>query len=216
MIEINLLPKELQRKKIEFPDISFLPIVAGVVGIIVVLHLLLSLSVNLKARTLRRLEKRWEEILPAKADADRVINELTTMRGRMNAIDRLIQGRINWARKLSDLSDAMIPGVWLNRLWIEKKAVYKQVEKTRKAEGGEAQVNAEPKKVTIETLHINGSVIATGGEETAIVGKFMWSLESNPGFFADFSEMESAYMQHNKLKDVEVMDFELICYFKEK
>ena len=214
MIEINLLPKEL-RKKIELPDISFLPIIAGVVGVVVIIHLLFGLSVNLKARTLKRLEKKWGEISPDKTVADKVIRELTAMRAKIDAIDTLIQGRMSWAKKLSDLSDAMIPGVWLNRLWIEKKALHKKEEKTRKGEGGKPQAKAEPETMIVETLHLNGSVIVTGGEETATVGKFMWSLENNPGFFADFSEVESAYMQQSKLKDIEVMDFELICYFKQ-
>ncbi len=213
MIEINLLPKELQKKKIKLPDISFLPIIAGVLGIIIIIHLLLSLSINLKARALRRLEKRWQEIAPDKKNADEVILELTTMRSRIDAIDKLVQGRMSWAKKLSDLSGAMTPSVWLNKLWIEKKVVSRAQEVQKTARKG-TQVKVESKKVTIETLHLNGSAIATGGEETAAIGKFMWSLKNDPEFFADFSEIESAYMQRTRLKEVEVMDFELICYFK--
>ena len=209
MIEINLLPKELQKKKIETSDISFLPIIGVVLGVIVVVHLLFSVSVNFKARALQRLEKEWEELAPGKKDADRVIQELTTMRSRINAIDELVQKRMSWAKKLSDLSDAMTPGVWLNRLWIEKKIVYKE-QKTKGNEGGKAAAE----KTTLKTLHLNGSIIGMGGDETAVVGKFMWSLENNPSFLADFSGIESAYMQQSKLKEIEVMEFELICYFK--
>jgi len=196
MIEINLLPQKLRKKRMEFPKISFLPIISSVVGIIVIVHLLLSLSVNMKAGELDSLKKKWQEILPDKEDADEVIRELTVMRSRIDAIDRLIEGRLRWAKKLSDLNDAIIPGVWLNRLWVEGKA-------DPKAKGG-----------AVKTLHLNGNVIVTGGEETAAVGKFMWSLKNHPGFFADFSEVESAYMQQSTVKDVEVMNFELICRFK--
>ena len=193
MIEINLLPKELRKRKIELPDISFLPIIATVLGIVILVHLLFSLSVNLKTRGLRRLEKRWEEILPGEKSADEVIDELTTMRNKIDAIDNLIQGRMGWAKKLSELSSAMIPGVWLNRLWIEKKVIYRKEEKAKKGGGDRGLLKAGPEEITIKTLHLNGSVIVTGGEETAAVGKFMWSLENNPEFFADFSEIESAY-----------------------
>lgn len=207
MLEINLLPKEHKKKKIELPELPFLPLLAGVLGLVVAVHLLFTLSLNLKTRVLRRLEKRWYEILPEKKNADNVIALLTSMRSKINTVDELIKGRVSWAKKLSDLSDAIIPGVWLNRLWIETKVVSLR----QRNERGEIQAEA----VTVKTLHLNGSVIVTGGEETAAVGKFMWSLKNNAGFFEDFSEIKSAYMQRNELKDAEVMDFELICYFKQ-
>ncbi len=207
MLEINLLPKEHKKKKIELPELPFLPLLAGVLGLVVEVHLLFTLSLNLKTRTLRRLEKRWHEILPEKKNADNVIALLTSMRSKINTVDELIKGRLIWAKKLSDLSDAIIPGIWLNRLWIETKVVSLR----QRNERGEIQAEA----VTVKTLHLNGGVIVTGGEETAAVGKFMWSLKNNAGFFEDFSEIESAYMQRNELKGAEVMDFELICYFKQ-
>jgi hypothetical protein len=209
MIEINLLPKGKIKKKIEFPEIPFVPLLAGVLGFVVVLHLLFSLSLNIKTRTLRGLEKKWEEMTPDKEDADEIIRELTTMRSKMNAIDKLIEGRMSWAKKLSDLNDAIIPGVWLNRLWVEKRD---DLRLQRGRADGEAQT-AGPG--ILRTLRLNGSVIVTGGEETAAVGKFMWSLKNNAGFFADFTEVESAYMQRDKIKETEVMDFELVCFFKE-
>ena len=208
MIEINLLPKGRVKKKVELPEIPFVPLLAGVLGFIVIVHLLFSLSLNLKTGTLRRLEKKWEEIAPYKEDADKVILELTTMRSKMNAIDRLIQGRMSWAKKLSDLNDAIIPGVWLNRLWIEERANQQALMSQRGRTQDEAGAGI------VRTLRLNGSVIVTGGEETAAVGKFMWSLKNHPGFFADFTEIESAYMQRNQVKDAEVMDFELVCFFK--
>src|SRR3989344_5527585 len=98
MIEINLLPKELRKKRIEIPHVSFLPIMYGALGIVIAVHLFLSLSVNIKARALGRLERRWKEILPEKQDADKVIRDLTIMRSKMEIIDRLIQERTNWAK----------------------------------------------------------------------------------------------------------------------
>lgn len=210
MIEIDLLPKELRKKKMDLPDISFLYIIASFVGIIIVIHLLLSLSINVKTKSLKRLQNRWQVILPEKETADKLKCELTTMRNRIDGIDNLIQSRINWAKKLSDLSDAMIPAVWLNKMWLEKKVILQKAEVKK----GEETANTEPQSITVKTLHLNGSVIATGGEETAAIGKFIRSLKNNQGFFSDFSEIESVSIQRSRLKDIEVMDFELICYFK--
>ncbi len=195
----------------EIPEIPSLHIIIGVVGLVIIIHLAFTVSINIKAKALKRLQNRWNEIAPANEEADRIIKELTTMRRRIDAIDALIQKRISWAKKLSDLNDAIIPGVWLNRLWIERKVIYHNAT----AEGAEAPAETSGSdKTIIKTLHLNGQVIASGGEETAAVGKFMWSLEHNDGFFAHFSEIETVYMQQSKVEDTEVMDFELVCYFK--
>ncbi|MEA3305397.1 MAG: hypothetical protein U9R52_01125 [Candidatus Omnitrophota bacterium] len=193
MIKINLLPEESKKKrmKIEFPDIAFLPIIAGLLGIIVAVHLLLGLTAALKTRTLKRLQSEWGNILPDKEKADELKLELAGMRSRIKAIEELIEGRFGWAKKLNDLSDAMLAGVWLNRLWLEEKAASRA-----------------------KALHLNGSVFAAGGDETAAVGKFIRSLEANKGFFYNFNDLETASIQRRKLKESEVMDFELICYFK--
>jgi Tfp pilus assembly protein PilN len=217
MIEINLLPKELQKKKRELPNVSFLPMISVLLGIIIMAHLLLILAINLNTRSLKRLEKRWQEISPDKESADKLKYELTTMRSRIDTIDDLIQNRISWAKKLNDLNDAMIPGVWLNKLWLEKKAVSQKVEGKKGEEKNEpldTEAGARPEEIIVKTLHLNGSVIAAGGEETAAIGKFIRSLKSDQGFFADFNDIESVSIQRNRLDDVEVMDFELICYFK--
>lgn len=209
MIEINLLPKELRKKRIELPNIPFIPIVVVVLAI----HLSLVLSANMKARTLTRIENKWQDILPEKEEADRLKGELARMRERIDAVDGLIQGRLSWAKKLSDLSDAMIQGVWLNRLWLEQKIILQKAE-VQKSERGGTQVSAAPRRIVVKTLHLDGSVIATGGEEAAAIGKFIRSLKNNKGFFADFKEIETTSIQRSQLKDVEVMDFELVCYFK--
>ncbi len=216
MIEINLLPQEAKRKrrKITLPDISFLPVVAGLLGVIIIIHLLLGLTVAMKARTLKHLEKRWQAILSEKEKADKFKTELTGMRSKIDAIDKLVETRHSWAKRLNNISDAMIPGVWLNKLWLEKRLIIQ--EPAAKADTGEASSKTakEQKKVIIRTLHLNGSVIASGGEETATIGKFIRSLKDNKDFFLDFSDIESASIQRTKLKDEEIMDFELICYFK--
>ncbi len=211
MIEINLLPEEQKRKtrKIELPDIAFVPIIAGLLGIIIVTHLSLGLIVTLKARTLKQLEASWEKTLPAKEKADKLKLELTDMRTKIEAIEELIESRLSWAKKLNDLSDAMITGVWLNKLRLEKKVIFQEA-----GVGEDKGSTPEFRKTIVKTLHLNGSVFAAGGDETAAIGKFIRSLKTHRGFFYDFKEIETASIQRRKLEESEVMDFELICYFK--
>lgn len=218
MIEINLLPPEIRKRKrrIELPNISFLPIIAGLLGAIIVIHLLIGMTLALKTKTLKMLEKKWAAILPDKQKADTIKSELTSMRNKIDAIDGLIKGRPSWARRLNDISDSMIPGVWLNKLWLETRIIVQEpaVKSAGDADGKVKTVKAVPKKTVIESLHINGSAIAFGGEETATIGKFIRSLKDDESFFSAFRDIESASIQRTKIKDEEIMDFELICYFK--
>ncbi|MFH0839946.1 MAG: hypothetical protein V1883_02890 [Candidatus Omnitrophota bacterium] len=217
MIEINLLPHEIKRKrrKIELPDISFLPVLAGFLGIIIIIHLFVGLMVAMKAKTFKGLERKWQSVLPNKEEADNIKAELTSTRTKIDTIDELIETRRSWAVRLNDISDSMIPGVWLNKLWLEKRVIIQEVREAKtNSEKGATKAAKEPKKTIIRTLHLNGSVIAGGGEETAVIGKFIRSLKDNKNFMPDFSDIESASIQRTKLKDAEVMDFELICYFK--
>lgn len=220
MIEINLLPHEIRRKrkKIELPNISFLPVVAAFLGVIIIIHLFTGLMAAMKAKTLKDLERKWQSVLPVKEEADKVKAELIGTRAKIDAIDKLIEARRSWAVMLGDISDAMIPGVWLNKLWLEKRAIAREIPRVMAdSEESAAKTAKEPKKMTmmtIRTLHLNGSVITGGGEETAVIGKFIRSLKDNKNFISDFTDIESASIQRTKLKDEEVMDFELICYFK--
>ncbi|MDP3788818.1 MAG: hypothetical protein Q8R48_00265 [Candidatus Omnitrophota bacterium] len=219
MIEINLLPPEIRKRKrkIELPDISFLPIVAGLLGIIIIIHLLLGMTLALKAKSLKRLERKWATVLPDNQEADKMKSELTAMRGKIDAIDKLIKNRRSWARRLNDISDSMISGVWLNKLWLESRVIIQEPAvktDTGEASGKVKEAKAEPKKIVIRSLHLNGSAIAAGGEETATIGKFIRSLKDNENFFSDFKDIESASIQRTKLKEEEIMDFELIGYFK--
>ncbi len=220
MIEINLLPQEIKKKKrkIKLPDISFLPIVAGLLGVIVVIHLLLGITLLFKVKTLGRLEKKWEIVLPDSGRADNLKTELTNMRAKVDAIDALIKNRQSWARRLNDMSDAMISGVWLNRLWLERRIIVQEpivkADAEEEAEKTMAKDNVKPERIVINTMHLSGSAIVSGGEETATIGRFIRSLKENRDFFADFKEIESAFIQRAKLKEEEIMDFELIGYFK--
>lgn len=217
MIEINLLPIGIKRKRkrMELPDISFLPVAAGFLGVIIIIHLFVGIVVAIKAKSLRGLERKWQLIAPVKDEADKIKADLTGTRAKIDAIDKLIETRRSWTVRLNDISDAMIPGVWLDKLWLETKVIIQETPGV-KASFGEDSVKAvkEPAKAIIRTLHLNGSVIAGGGEETAFIGKFIRSLKDNKNFITDFKDIESASIQRTKLKDEEVMNFELICYFK--
>lgn len=193
MIEINLLPKELQKKKrrIEIPKLKFTPIIFGIVALVVSIQLILTVTVAVKKHRLRVLEKRWSSIGPKKNELMKLNKQVNSLDAKVRHIETVRKDRILWARKLSDLSDSVIPGMWFTSLSLEE---------------------TEGRKY----LSIEGGISSFWKDETAMIGKFMKALKENKTFFKDFEEIQLDTMQQKKVKDTEVMSFAINCYFKEK
>jgi len=220
MIHINLLPKELQKKKKSFkiPDITmiFLPTVLGLIGVLVLVQVLLMTVKNFKSKAYVRLDKEWSETLPHKQEVTTLKLEVRTIQQKVLAIDNLMIKRVLWARKLNQLSDAMIPGIWLTGLSLDKKSVSakspakQQLRRGRRA----AQAPVESRR-EVWFLNLEGRASSTYGDETATVGRFIKSLKEDEEFFKEFSKIELEIMQRRIIKDIEVMDFRVSCYFEE-
>jgi hypothetical protein len=193
MIEINLLPEELKKKKrkIEIPKIEFLPIIVIIVVAVIALQLLLSLTLGMKRGSLKRLEARWGNLKPEEKDAMVIKRQINRLLDKISHIERIKKERILWAEKLSALSDSMMSGIWLTQLSVKERG-----ERT--------------------FLSITGSVSSFGKDEAAMIGRFMKVLKENPGFFSDFSEVELGTIQQKTRKNIETMEFVIYCYFKER
>lgn len=226
MIRINLLPPELKRKRreIELPNISFLPVLSIFVGTLAAIYILAALFTVLEVNKLSRLEKRWDAIAPQQKEVDGVKRQILSLEQKIATIEEIISWRPLWAARLKALSDSMITGVWLRRIWLETK--YETIDtakpqarqgKGAKPAGGQPAAETQ-KKTEVKTtriMHIEGSVITSGGDETAAIGRFIRSLKSNEEFSGDFSEIETGSIQRGNLDDVELMNFELLAFFKE-
>ena len=177
MIEINLLPKELKKKKIklELPNIKFTPIIIGVVAFIVFVQLVLSVTLMIKkGYTLKRLEAKWTVFEPKSKELLAMNEQLESLTRKVKNIDSLVAKRLSWTKKLNDLSDLMTPGVWLNSLSIDEV-------------GGR------------KILSLKGSVSSSGMDEAALIGKFMKNLKENKSFFKDFSEIALGTIQKTEV-----------------
>ena len=189
MIEINLLPEDLRKrkKKIDLPKIPLLPAVSAFLAILLVVYLVMGLAVGLKKRTLRRLTKRWEDLAPQKNEVELLKTQINSLNRKVEIIDQLTVNRILWAKKLNDLSSLITSGVWLNSLSLD---------------------------VSNRCLVLKGTVASKKGEEMASVGKFMRVLKEDKSFFEEFANLELVSIQRRKIKNVEVIDFTLKCHFR--
>jgi len=197
VIEINLLPKTLRkkkRKKLDLPkmpkiDVKFMPIAIGIVAALVGIQLLLNITLAVKKRSLKKLDAKWVIIEPKRKEMLAIKKEVHKYKDKIAKIGTLSGDRILWAKKLNDMSDSMVHRIWLTSVSLERFSGR-------------------------QLLSIKGNASSFGEDEAAIVGRFMKALKENKSFFNDFDEIELGTIQQKKLKGVEVMDFSIKCYFK--
>ncbi len=238
MIEINLLPEELRKKqmpKLAMPDIP----VAGVkIGVVVFLglHALVVLTVILMNARLGAMRTEAGELGQMNRQITSQKAQTIAMQSRLKQIDGLTQRKFLWTSLLNALSDSTIKGVWLNRLSVvekKEKTIAKQAKNMipgkkspaagMRVVGGESK--SAPAKATaaksksaafFKVLHIEGSVVGQG-RETETVGRFIQEIENNKLFTELFSDIELVNMFHKKIKEHDVYEFLIECwYYPEK
>lgn len=199
MIEINLLPEELRKKKrqpLKLPKLPALPIVAGIIGFLIFIQVLLLIMVQAKKASFNSLNKRLTSISASSAGAKALENRLKEFSSKVDAANRLSSFRFNWAKKLNDLSDSVVSGIWLRRIYVKRTA------------------SGDKSAVPRQLLILEGSSIVSGAEEPGSVGKFVNSLKENSSFFGDFDEIELTKVERRKIGRTEVIDFIIACHFK--
>lgn len=194
MIRINLLPPELRAKEgVKLPR-EFYIVAISMLSFLIILHAATGMIIKWKMKHKVGLMQMWTELAPVKKKVNIVKQELSDLSQRVGGIDQLVVKRFLWSEKLNQLSDLIAPGIWLSELSLTP---------------------ALPARGLPASLNLKGSVISQYGEEMAIVGKFMANLKKHKGFSEDFANIELKLIQRREIKDAEIVDFVLICYFKE-
>ena len=197
MIEINLLPPELRKRKkksyaVQLPKQKSLFIF---LGSLVLLHFILICLTSANKRELGKLQSDWQQLTPKVVEIKNTKAQLERIAQKIPLIEGLFKRRVLWSKKLNQLSDLIIPGVWLDELSVKTE---------------EGKVRGIP----IKYLIIRGSAASRVKDEPALIGKFMQNLKENPSFSEDFSMIELGPMKKRQIEETEIMDFVLICQFK--
>jgi len=199
MIEINLLPEKLRIKKrrpFALPALPFMPIAIGVVGLLIAFQVMLVVWVQAKQMTLNSLNRKYSSISSSNLKAIALDSNLKEISSKVDAVDKLLNSRFRLAKKLNDLSDSLVSGIWLKSIDIKK---------------GEAP--NEPGALR-EVLVVEGASIVSSETANGFIGKFVASLKENVSFSDDFEEIELSKVERSKIRKTEVMDFVIICHFK--
>ncbi|MDP2912511.1 MAG: hypothetical protein Q8N91_00700 [Candidatus Omnitrophota bacterium] len=224
MIEINLLPEKPKKKEAPFKmigfsglnleNVAFLKIGIAVVIVLAALHSSLYIVGALSGSKMDALGKKYNALLPKKAEADALKIKMESMYKKGRAIDLLMVKRFSWAKKLNALSDSMTPGIWLSELDYYEAPNERPV--GRSAVKGKLDTAGAPsEKMVIKYLMISGYASSMGEQGTALIGKFIKSLKENSGFYSDLSEIELKSIKTDKIGAQEVMNFKISCLFKE-
>ena len=223
MIEINLLPEELRKKrrtpsKLGISDVkidSFLIIKIAVAAAAIIIAAQIAVFVwgGVCSVNFKKLEGDYNALLPKQKEAERVKAQMSTMSKKAASIDELMVKRFSWAKKLNDLSDSMTPGIWLAELDYEEKVIERQKAVITKTPKG-AESAPATEKISQRFLVISGAASSMGEEGTALIGRFIQSLKDNPSFYSDFREIQLGNIKREKVEDQEVMTFQITCFFK--
>ncbi|MFH1552650.1 MAG: hypothetical protein ABID83_03310 [Candidatus Omnitrophota bacterium] len=204
MIELNLLPKELRKKKkppAQLPRIPVLPIAAGVAVVLVVMHILFVLFVMNNNRLSRTLKAKWEQIQPEREKTESIARETNALQRRITAVKEVSRPEISWARLLSGLSQAMIPNVWLSDFEL-------------KFDGRAYNIKKGSERPT--TLILTGYALGKSEAATTAVAKLINSLKRDKDFSEYFADVELQDMRTHEIAGEEAMAFSLACDFKKQ
>ncbi|MDO8581113.1 MAG: PilN domain-containing protein [Candidatus Omnitrophota bacterium] len=187
MIEINLIPPALRKKKGKglFPTDFHIPleIIIGAGGGLIVLlllaHIFLS-SINLvKVNKYNGLKKEMDILKPAKQEVDLILTQLREAQGQLQAIQGVTGDKqLLWAQKLNLISEHLPRGVWLKNVVLDGKA-----------------------------LLIAGSAISKEKKEMTGVHALASALKSDPEFMKGMEELELSSLDRKKIQTTEVVDF---------
>ena len=193
MIEINLLPEELRKKKTEpsfnlnigAEKLKFL-IGGGAIGLLIFIVMVFSLGSFIRGAQIKKLLARENNFSGKLSQVDSVNKEITVLKSKMATLDQLTKRKFLWAEKLNQLSDLTLPGIWFTHIYTD----------------------------TENRLIIEGSVVSKSEEAMAFVGKLMKNLKDDQLFFREFSNIKLESVQRKNKEERDMVDFKIALYFQ--
>lgn len=187
MIEINLVPAHLQKKRkgqlflegLNVPREMMIGIGGGALFLLLAIHLVL-LMVNIGGLVqYKGLQGQWGRMSTLKKSVDSVLNESRGFQSKLATFEGLM-GRYSmmWSKKINILSDTLPRGVWLKKIDFHNK-----------------------------TLSIEGSAISRQGEEMINVHNFTSALKKDENFLSNLKNLELGSIQTRKFEKIEIADF---------
>ena len=187
MIEINLLPPELKKKreskilggKFNLPPEVMIGLGGGMVAFLIIVHILLMLTNIARLAQYKSLKKEWDRMLPHKGEADNVVKELRNLQAKLKSIDQVSgQELYLWCQKLNIISDSIPRGLWLRKV-----------------------------SLNVHNLLIEGSAISKKDQERVNIHAFASNLKKEEKFMNSLTNLELGSIQRRNINKIEIADF---------
>lgn len=188
MIEINLLPEEMRKEHWFQFNLDLVMGKARVVtsaafiGFLIAIIILFSIGLPVRKMQTANLIKKEQRMLPQYTEIEAANKEIAMLNAKISALEAVTRRRYLWSEKLNQLSDLLLPGIWLARIYTDSG----------------------------QSFVIEGSVISRREEAMAAVGKFMKDIRGNAAFFKDFRDIKLESVQRKNLDDRDIVDFKIV------
>jgi len=182
MIEINLLPEELRKKRREIKVISEISkaIILRIIVIVFFIHLGLGLLTLIRLINLHRLNRIWSEFGGKREEFDNLRKEMETLEKIKLDLNKLAGIKILWSKKLNIISDKIPKGIWLREIFCSK-----------------------------DKFKIEASCVSKKLDKTERIRNFLENLRKDSDFSKDFRSLELESVTRKSIKGQEILDFTL-------
>lgn len=182
MLRINLLPPSIRQGTASpLEQLHRTPLMAVVVGGMVVMLVLLGVPAQLQRQRLQQLQRRITELKPKKTEIDQLRQFMDDLRAQDVAFDALERGGRRWSKRLNALSDVTPDGVWFNEVTLEKA----------------------------KRMVLQGAAVGEGGRETESINRLVQDLKADPDFSAAITDLQIESIKRIQDHEIEIMQFTL-------
>jgi len=207
MLKINLLPPELRKKRkrsrvvvFELTQTFLILIIVFEIALFLSFFLFVNMKVANKQQDLKSVRSELERLQAQVKDVKKLEDDAKKLENRLKIINDLMFSRMQWSKKLNELSNLIPENIWLTSLSLGQQGAV--------SSGGGVSV-------TKNVLVLRCKSISYPGEKGINqVGVFMNNLKFSPSFFETFSDVEFLGTTSEKSGETEVINFELRLPFK--
>ena len=181
MIEINLLPENLRKKREISVGVSWEAVrnaALVLLAVFILFQALLQLFIFIDIFRLQQLNKTYLIISPQKKEIDDLKEKIEKYKLLENMFSRLLSQRLVMSDNLNVISDVLTGGVWLSELSLSRNSI-----------------------------EIQGSCISPSAQELSQINKFLGALKENKKISQGLSSLELISVQRRKMGKFEVVDF---------
>ena len=193
-----------------------------IAAVAVLITILMAFSVgSAKAsveRNLRISQAQLDSLRPVVAEVEGLRRLKSILDAKMEVVDRLVIGRMSWARKLYEIAALMsrnediARNVWLTGLGLSDRREMEDRTEVKTGSDGKTTTVTTRVPVTYRALEVEG--VLPVKVSTGMVSDMMKAMKEDQQFFKDFTKVELDYIQDAAQRSEGGKAFKLSLFMK--